>query len=121
MREIEFRCWDSVFNEYSKYHNDRTSIYNINKYDRFIFEQYTGLKDKEGNKVFEGDIIEIYDLHTEQILSVHEIIWGGKHYPAFDLKPSLDCEENGLSHLAVVKDYSFAVVGNIHEKPEFLK
>lgn len=48
MREIKFRAWDG-----------KELVYRIIPYaDGRIMQQYTGLKDKAGNEIYEGDIIE---------------------------------------------------------------
>lgn len=102
--------------------------------------QYTGLTDKNGNKIFEGDIIRYADLYdyncyleridnTEaydkidfgHIWTVDEIVYGIKTgYPAFDLN-NHDWDCNGLSELNESGNYFYEVIGNIHDNPELLK
>ena len=56
MREIKFRVWD-----YEKMTTD-LSILDLYKYrggwDRIEILQYTGLKDKNGKEIYEGDILK---------------------------------------------------------------
>ena len=101
--------------------------------------QYTGLTDKNGKKIFEGDIIRYADMYdyncylesldnTEAydkcdfgyIWTVDEVVYGIKiGYPAFDLnKHEWDC--NGLSELNESGNYFYEVIGNIHDNPELL-
>lgn len=100
--------------------------------------QYIGLTDKNGTKIFEGDIVRyglIYDYNCyleslehpeeydnevyDQDIEVSAVEWCSKYdYPAFDLA-NHEFECNGLSQI-MCGDYEYEVIGNIHDNPELL-
>lgn len=82
--------------------------------------QYTGLTDKNGKKIFEGDIVRYRpEDWCEPIQSVVEYCADKWNYPAFDLKDH-DYEANGLQ-CAHEEGIGLEVIGNIHDNPELLK
>ena len=81
--------------------------------------QFTGLPDKQGKEIYEGDVVEVNEGGE---ISIHQVRWFGDYnYPAFDLDPDLDCECNGLQHIASGDDITMTVIGNIYNNPELLK
>lgn len=101
--------------------------------------QFTGMTDKNGKRVFEGDIIRYgmiydYECYLESLenpdaydgevydydIEVDSVGWCiDFEYPAFDLE-NHQFECNGLSHI-MCGDYEYEVIGNIHDNPELLE
>lgn len=74
--------------------------------------QYTGLKDRNGKEIYEGDLLRV--THEDGDSEVYQVRYmGDNDYPAFDLVPHLDCDSNGLSHAMAVCEIE--VIGNIYE------
>ncbi|HHS3270854.1 TPA: YopX family protein [Listeria monocytogenes] len=84
--------------------------------------QYTGLKDKNSKKIFEGDIVAFSedDFHVFNS-QVEYFLEDG--YPAFDIKvPSTYYfDSNVFSEVSMSGLYEIEVIGNIHENPELLE
>ena len=76
--------------------------------------QWTGLTDKYGIKIFEGDIIIVINLHDN-----HDLYWKQPCGPVIPTLVSWD-DEN-LSYDIPRDSYNFKVIGNIHDNPELLE
>ena len=125
MREILFRVWDKVSKKYREFdgmhdtmtinEDGKVEYYNLQNGsggDEYILEQFTGIKDRNGKMIFEGDIVHI-DNYDEGWDSTVEFKSG-----AF----AVDVEGREYDYTAIGwTEYEAVVIGNIHDNPEFLE
>lgn len=71
--------------------------------------QYTDLTDKNGNKIFEGDIVEFTNLDLPNMVI------------RFDNGSFMLCEDEYSTYEELRMNYVVEVIGNIHDNPELLK
>ena len=79
--------------------------------------QFTGLTDKNGKKIFEGDIIKIPDDYDEFGINagaVYEVYFA---FGGFRLKP----KRSNAKGFWLEDDKTVEIIGNIHENPELLE
>ena len=86
-------------------------------FDEIELMQSTGLKDKNGKEIFEGDILGIET--DEGILNVN-IFWDDKH-ALFMFESEIHNEKELLAELVEDNTYPFEIIGNIYENPELLE
>ncbi len=133
MREIKFRVYDRKYKEISlvaklDFSNGYviTIPHNVLRIEGCDLMQYTGLKDRNGKEIYEGDILKS---SSDSIGHIYRVVWEGasywlekgkdKDYMAFRLDTY---EDHGYqksiegNNIAVVE-----IIGNIYENSELLK
>ncbi|TBX47354.1 hypothetical protein EUZ87_05135 [Lactiplantibacillus paraplantarum] len=90
--------------------------------EKYIPEQFTGLKDMNGNEIYIGDIVKAWSNMSELTMepTINEIVSEDSlGRPGMFLKPV----GAHLFELCLHDHWSnqFEVIGNVHENPELLK
>ena len=150
MREIKFRAWDSFNNimiqndrilkiyfvrsnhipnlvVYSTRNiENRTEIREKDKQccNEFELMQYTGLKDKNGKEIYEGDIILWKDkspMSDGTLNEIVEVFWSDE-FLKWSIKGNLN---NAKTYIADLYDYSnteeIEIIGNIYVNKELIR
>jgi len=115
MREIKFRAWDTLNKKMitdfidggEKAFLDKCGI--LCYYYRYILMQFTGLKDRNGKEIYEGDL---FKLGAEK--EVFEVRFEHGCFLAYH-----NNKQYGL--LGELQMRFILVIGNIYENPELLE
>lgn len=96
-----------IIGKYAKTYNN--AIHGCLKVNPSTISEFTGLKDMNGKKIFEGDIVSTYDGNFE-------VYYHDGWQPQMKRKLS-----NGYTKYEPLDFYEMEVIGNIYDNPELME
>lgn len=132
MREILFRgkfseksrwSYGDLYTDHGKvYIATRDTMHGVRVHEEVIPDtigQYTGVTDKNGKKIFEGDIVQAKEPDTSYrfgcVWTLQVVVFREGSYGLLEFNKFFK------SFRSFALSVTFEVVGNIHDNPEFLK
>lgn len=107
MREIKFRYWNGVtnimVNNPEMPYKEGWTIEQLFSDRGWIWQQFTGLTDKNGKEIYEGDVVQFNTKGRNEM--VYEVKWSD-HKTGF--KPT---------RLTYTNHQEIEVIGNVYENP----
>jgi len=109
MKNLKFRIWDKQLKVFLYQLPEKHHL----EWKRFDIQQFTGLLDKSGKEIYEGDIVRLMKRDKKAV--------------DFDIKPRKDCwliedikEATWLQYYIEQKGDEYKVIGNIYEHASLL-
>lgn len=126
MREIKFRAWNdlkgmitnpmsmsTVVSRFIKEFRPAPTGFGSRaeevKPDDYILMQYTGLKDKNGKEIYEGDVVK----YGGASKGIGEVSWREAEF-------SIRADDDGSALFLPIRTTSVEVIGNIYENTELV-
>jgi uncharacterized phage protein (TIGR01671 family) len=139
MRDTKFRVWNRVSGEFTYFSEPyftlakdgpRVAFKKVSDAKQMLSgyeeeEQYTGLKDKNGREIYEGDILQTPPGNELNIVvkfgDTYEMMRDGEGYYGWYCEYLLPSQECKACQLNSAIQYTSIVISNIHEHSHLLK
>lgn len=119
MREIKFRAWFPKKMEMKMIDLDEqlhdVTEWSVAERDGYIM-QYTGLLDKNGKEIYEGDCFSVNNPTTKTRYGVCWVVYNHS-FGRYELEDNIQDGEFDFNYFA----RNGKIIGNIYENPELLK
>lgn len=123
MRDIKFRVWKwktgymtpvITMSWTMTTYVPKIKYINLKRKGDYELMQFTGLLDRHGKEIYEGDLLKTRERDAIHRHLVYEVVWVGV---GFQLKPN----DRGYESQVVTSGVDLEIIGNIWENPELLK
>jgi len=118
-RKLKFRFWSpagKAFIKDYKYNGLVDELFDEKDFDTLIPQQYTGLKDKNGKDIYEGDMLNFSINNTVELGDADIMDYKNQDVHYSEEYASFMFGEDGFTPLDRIIMTSIEVVGNIFEK-----
>lgn len=123
MANLKYRAWDKetkTMNGMAEIYRNRNQEIELRPRDEdIILMQSTGLKDKNGKEIFEGDVIAIEVDDTG--MPINARVFQNSKIGVLMFHVFEDNEDVPMVELLEDNSVAFEIIGNIYENPELLE
>ena len=121
MREYKFRAWDSLVEKMYSWtellNQNLKNIFTIPEQCGYNLMQYTGLKDKNGKEIYEGDIVKFrFKEDREEFPDLIGYIEYQSTFAAFRIMSNQGSFKIDITEIKFIEK-----IGNIYDNPELLE